>query len=70
MMMAIKKEGADIPVMLANTAVVSSQVPRFIAASVPNRIPKIVANNMAAVASSNVPGSASINTVLTFFFVW
>ncbi len=61
--------GAEIPVILANTAELSSQVPRFTAATTPSKMPKIVANNMAAKANNKVPGKASINNCPTAFLV-
>ena len=66
---AIKNEGAEMPMTLAKTEVVSSQVFCFTAATMPRKIPKITAKNIAAQASKMVPGNASINTSVTGFFV-
>ena len=68
-MIAIKKDGADIPAMLAKTALVSSQVPFLTAATTPNKIPMMVAKSIAAMANNKVPGNASVKTDPTFFFV-
>ena len=66
--MAIKKDGAEMPAILLNTAVLSIQVFLFIAAVTPSKIPSTQANNMAVSASTIVPGNASANTVERRFF--
>ena len=67
--MAIKNDGAEIPITLAKTDDVSIQVFCFTAASTPSNTPMMVANIMAANASISVPGKASIKTSITSFFV-
>ena len=68
MMIPVKKEGAEMPTMLENTAVVSIQVFCLIAATIPSGMPMSTARSMAAKASIRVPGRASSNTSLTGFF--
>ena len=69
MMIPIKNDGAEIPMMLEKTAVVSIHVFCFTAAVTPKGIPMSTAMNMAAMASINVHGKASSNTSLTDLFV-
>jgi hypothetical protein len=64
----MKKEGAEIPMMLAKTDEVSNQVFCFTAAKTPSGIPTSIAIIMAANANSKVPGSASIKIVPTSRF--
>ena len=65
----MKKDGADMPMMLEKTAVVSSQVLCFTADKTPSGIPMSMAINMAAIANISVPGRACIKTDVTGFLV-